>query len=256
MIEPPLQSTRSGKSRIILWCALSASLIANLALAITLRHYYVALKVAAVEPTFVSTFSGRNARPALGDGQRLVVLFGDSRIAHWDPLPRVGSHVFVNRGVGGETTAQMLHRFEPDVLSLKPAVVLIQAGVNDLVAAALVPAAEARYQDNVVANVTRMVKQATSAGVRVILLSIVPPGSPPIWRRLVWSDRIPLLVTETNRRLVELHAPPLVRVIDTRKILQTPDGAWKPGVAHDALHLTPAGYAELNHAVGEILLKH
>jgi len=249
------RGTRPSKSRILLLCVLAASLIVNVALAIALRHYYVALKVAAVEPTFARHFSRQDAAPGAAGGQPLIVLFGDSRIARWDPLPRAAGYVLLNRGIGGETTAQMLYRFEPDVLSLRPEVVIFQAGVNDLLAAALVPESEARYQDNVVANLAHMVKQATSAGAKVILLTIVPPSSPPLWRRLVWSDRIPLLVTQTNRRLARLHAPPLVHVIDTQGILQTREGAWKPDVTYDTLHLTSAGYAELNRVVGDILVK-
>jgi hypothetical protein len=99
------------------------------------------------------------------------------------------------------------------------------------------------------------VGQAKSANIQVILLTIIPPAAPGILRRFVWSDRIGVLVEEANHKLARLHAPPLVHVINTQRVLQTAPGVWKPDVILDTLHLAPAGYAELNTPVTQALEK-
>lgn len=242
-----------SKGRIFLLGALVASLVGNLLLGLAAKHYYVATRLRGVEPTFARHFSQQNLALRVAEGHQLIALFGDSRIASWNPAPRAEGYDLVNRGIGGETTAQMVYRFQSDVLALRPKIVIIQAGINDLVTAGLAPAAEARVFENTVANLWSMVDQAKSSGSHVILLTIIPPAEPGILRRFVWSDRIALLVAQANHRLATLHAPPLVHVIDTQRALQTAPGVWKPDVILDTLHLTPAGYAELNNAVVRVL---
>lgn len=68
----------------------------------------------------------------------LVVFFGDSRAQQW-PAPASNRFRFLNRGIGGQTTEQVRGRFDEHVKPLKPRVVIIEAGVNDLKAIALFP---------------------------------------------------------------------------------------------------------------------
>ncbi len=63
------------------------------------------------------------------------------------------------------------------------------------------------------------------------------------------------LATARGWKLATLDAPPWVRVIDTQRVLQTADGMWKKDVTLDTLHLTPAGYAELNNALASLIPK-
>lgn len=234
---------------------LAASLVCNLLLGLAARHYYISAKQSAAEPVFTQHYSQNNLALQTTPGHQRIALFGDSRIASWNPAPHIAGYDLVNRGIGGETTAQMRYRFDSDVLALRPEFVIIQAGINDLVAAGLAPDAEARIFNNTLANLASMVEQAKSSGIKVILLTIIPPATPELFRRIVWSDRIAILVAETNRKLAMLDAPPWVRVIDTQRVLQTTDGVWKKNVTLDTLHLTPAGYAELNNAVAGLIPK-
>lgn len=241
-----------SKGRIALLVMLAASLVCNLLLGLAARHYYISAKLRAAEPTFVQHYSRQNLTVQSTKGHQFIALFGDSRIAAWNPAPRIAGYDLVNRGIGGETTAQMLYRFNSDVLALRPEFVVIQAGINDLVAAGLAPDAEARIFSNTFTNIASMVEQAKASGIKVILLTIIPPATPGLFRRIVWSERIAILVAETNQKLALLNAPPSVRVIDTQRALQTADGAWKENVILDTLHLAPAGYTELNSAVSHL----
>jgi acyl-CoA thioesterase I len=101
-----------------------------------------------------------------------VVLMGDSITYHWTPamLPRLDGATWVNRGIPGQNSSQMLLRFEDDVVALSPAVVVILAGTNDLRVHAgshadASPAILARLRS----NVTAMSDIADARGIRVVL---------------------------------------------------------------------------------------
>jgi len=110
------------------------------------------------------------AAPAAGDAR--VVFMGDSITDAW-PQPRYGEFFvgkpYVGRGISGQTTPQMLIRFRPDVLALKPKAVVILAGTNDI-AANTGPMTD----EDIQGNITSMAELAKASGVRVVLSSILP----------------------------------------------------------------------------------
>ncbi|MFB2876651.1 SGNH/GDSL hydrolase family protein [Floridanema aerugineum] len=61
-----------------------------------------------------------------------IVFFGDSITEFWDLAKYFPDKPYINRGIAGQTTQQMLIRFRPDVIALKPKVVVILAGINDI----------------------------------------------------------------------------------------------------------------------------
>ena len=101
-----------------------------------------------------------------------VVFMGDSITDAW-PQPRFGDFFvgkpYVGRGISGQTTPQMLVRFRPDVIDLKPAVVVILAGTNDI-AGNTGPISN----EEIESNLTSMSELAKASGIRVVLSSILP----------------------------------------------------------------------------------
>jgi lysophospholipase L1-like esterase len=101
-----------------------------------------------------------------------VVFMGDSITDAW-PQPRFGEFFagkpYVGRGISGQTTPQMLVRFRPDVIDLKPAVVVILAGTNDI-AGNTGPISNEEVQSNLMS----MSELAKASGIRVVLSSILP----------------------------------------------------------------------------------
>jgi lysophospholipase L1-like esterase len=100
-----------------------------------------------------------------------VVFFGDQITEAW---ARSSNRFFpgkpyVNRGIAGQTTAQMLVRFRQDVVGLKPKAVIIQGGTNDI-ASVFSPGTEALVLD----NVRSMTEIARANGIRVIIASVTP----------------------------------------------------------------------------------
>ena len=110
--------------------------------------------------------------PAPAAGERRVVFMGDSITDSW-PQPRFGSFFtgkpYVGRGISGQTTPQMLVRFRPDVIDLKPKVVVILAGTNDI-AGNTGPMSD----EEIEGNVASMAELAKANGIRVVLSSILP----------------------------------------------------------------------------------
>ena len=108
------------------------------------------------------------AKPA----EARVVFFGDSITDNWSK-PDYGGFFpgkpYVNRGIGGQTTAQMLLRFRADVLELSPRAVVILAGTNDIAGNAG-PVTLDQVQD----NLASMAELARAHGVRVVLASLLP----------------------------------------------------------------------------------
>jgi lysophospholipase L1-like esterase len=101
-----------------------------------------------------------------------VVFMGDSITDAW-PQPRFGTFFtgkpYVGRGISGQTTPQMLIRFRPDVVDLKPKVVVILAGTNDI-AGNTGPMTDEEIQG----NLASMAEIGKANGVRVVFSSILP----------------------------------------------------------------------------------
>ena len=105
-------------------------------------------------------------------GEERVVFYGDSITDNWSKPDYGGffhGRPYVNRGIGGQTTAQMLLRFKADVLALQPKAVVILAGTND-VAGNAGPATNEQIED----NLASMAELAHAHGVKVVLASILP----------------------------------------------------------------------------------
>jgi lysophospholipase L1-like esterase len=100
-------------------------------------------------------------------GENRVVFLGDQITEKWAPF--FPGKPYLNRGIAGQTSPQMLVRFQQDVISLQPAVVVIQAGTNDL-AGATGPATEGTIAD----YFRSMVELAKVHGIRVVLASVTP----------------------------------------------------------------------------------
>lgn len=109
----------------------------------------------------------RNPAP----GENRVVFFGDQITEHWGAgeAKFFPGKPYFNRGIENQSTEQMLIRFRQDVISLKPKVVVIQGGTNDL-ASVTGPGTEGTISENIMT----MVELAKVHGIRVVLASVTP----------------------------------------------------------------------------------
>jgi lysophospholipase L1-like esterase len=191
----------------------------------------------------------RSENAALKSGEARIVFMGDSITEFWLPADRsfFGNGV-VNRGIGGQTSPQMVLRFYADVVALRPKAVHIMTGTNDL-AGNTGPSTLQDYQNNVMA----MTDMARAHGIKVLLASIPPADRFPWKPELMPAKRI----IEINAWLKRFAAEEKLTFIDYHSALSTAAGALRPEFGHDGVHPHRGGYAVMKplaqKAMAEVL---
>ena len=118
----------------------------------------------------LNRYKEANAKvPASDKGESRVVFMGDSITDGWKLDEYFPGKPYINRGISGQTTPQMLIRFRPDVVALKPRAVLILAGTNDI-AGNTGPSTLEMIED----NIKSMTEIARANHIRVVLCSVLP----------------------------------------------------------------------------------
>jgi lysophospholipase L1-like esterase len=168
-------------------------------------------------------------------GESRVVFFGNSITEAWSrycPEFFAGKH-YINRGISAQTTPQMLVRFRQDVIDLKPAVVVILAGTNDI-AGNTGPSTLEMIEGNLVS----MAELAKANGIRVVLSSVLPafdypwkPGKNP-------AEKIPAL-NEMIRRYAEKSG---IIYLDYFSAMADERKGMKDNLTYDGIHPNEAGY--------------
>src|SRR5271163_641277 len=178
------------------------------------------------------------ALPAPAAGEQRVVFYGDSITDGWGRRPGTGTFFpgkpYVNRGISGQTTPQMVVRFEQDVVQLHPAVVVILAGTND-VAGNTGPSTPEMTEDNFAA----MAAIARENGIKVVLSSITPAYQYP-WKRSVQPVAA---IRAINQWSKSYCAREHFVYLDYYAALVDDKGAMRPGLSFDGVHPNAAGYA-------------
>lgn len=200
--------------------------------------------------------SANAALPAPVRGERRVVFFGDSITDNWDATGFGGffpGKPYVNRGISGQTTAQMLLRYRADVLDLSPVAVVILAGTND-VAGNAGPVTDASIRN----NFRSLADLASANGIEVVLSSILPvlDGRKDAEGRVrVWTEgRPPARINGLNRWLQEYANANGYVYLDYATPMSA-DGSLKPELTDDGLHPNAAGYAVMGPLVEAAIAK-
>lgn len=188
---------------------------------------------------FLKRYAVDNAADAaLPAERRRVVFIGDSITQGWkDVRPSFfADHGFIGRGVGGQVTAQMLVRFWPDVVALRPQAVHILAGINDI-------AENAGPYDPVAtqANLQAMTTLARANGLAVVLGAVTPAADFP-WR----PGLGPIAkIAALNVWLKDFAQRSGAIFADYTSVLDDGKGGMRPGLAYDGVHPTGEGYAQM-----------
>jgi lysophospholipase L1-like esterase len=220
---------------------LAASLGANAYLARSALGYFRAALELRLDPVGLKVYESDRAKPATEDP--VLVFFGDSRAAMWTEPPRVAGYRVVNRGIGYQTTAQILMRIDSDVVPLHPAIVVLEAGVNDLKTIAQLPEQRAQIVADCESNLQRIVDRCRQTGATVVVVSVFGIGDVALWRRPFWSADVDVAIREVNASLARL-AGGKVLFLDADPVLG--GGRIQRDYQLDYLHLSSAGYEALN----------
>lgn len=189
-------------------------------------------------------YRDENASLAASGRTPETVFFGDSITENWvkgDP-DLFGERV-VGRGIGGQTSAQMLVRFRADVVALHPRRVQIMAGTND-VAGNGGPTTEDAWRNNIMA----MVEMARAHGIEVVLASI-PPATRFIWRPEI---KPAAQIVRLNQWLQDYAKREGIRYLDYHALLRAEGGTMRAEFSLDGVHPNRDGYAAM-HALAASL---
>lgn len=174
-----------------------------------------------------------------------VVFMGDSITEGWfDKRPSFFTRGRVDRGIGGQTTSQMVLRMMSDVVALRPKAVHIMGGTNDI--AGNTGPMTAQMSEN---NIRAMTDIAQRQGVKVLIASVPPAGQFP-WALQVETRKS---IAELNRRLERLAHQAGATWVDYHPVLDDGTGAMKTGLAEDGVHPTEAGYEAMASVINPVL---
>jgi len=176
-------------------------------------------------------------------GEKRVVFMGDSITQGWKiegPDGYFPGKPYVNRGISGQTTPQMLVRFRQDVIDLKPRAVVILAGINDI-AGNTGP----ETLEEIEGNLASMAELAAAHHIRVVMCSVLPafdfpwiPGMTPAPKVVALNAWMKSYATEKGHVYVDYHTA----MKDERDGLPAT-------LSHDGVHPLPAGYAVMTPLV-------
>ena len=174
--------------------------------------------------------------PAIGENR--VVFFGDSITDMWKLEESFPGKPYINRGISGQTTPQMLVRFRQDVINLRPKAVVILAGTNDI-AGNTGP----MLLDDIEANYSSMEELARANGVKVVFASVLPVHNYTPQSQDLFAQRSSEKILQLNRRLENHCASKSLIYLDYFDAMVDEKGMLKRDLAEDGLHPNKAGYA-------------
>lgn len=192
-----------------------------------------------------SRYAEKNTTQA---GKVDVVFMGDSNTEIWyrDHPAFFDNNNFAARGISGQTTAEMLCRFRPDVIELAPKIVVFCGGTNDV-------AQNLGYisVENIMDNIESMYQLAKHNKIDFVIISIHPSAGFS-WRKEM--DPVPM-IQECNARLQEFAKANKIPFIDSYSKFADESYAFPKPYSYDGVHFTSYGFTFLEDMVIEVLAK-
>jgi lysophospholipase L1-like esterase len=182
-----------------------------------------------------SRYSEANNLLLQGDVEPTAVLMGDSITDVWiNYHPEYfEENNLVDRGIGGETTGQMLMRFREDVINLKPRAVAILAGINDI--AENTGPIELK---KVFGNIINMVELAQANHIKVVMCKLVPANRFPWRERINPTEKVKML----NQMIEEYAHKNHIVLVDYFSPMSDNDRGLRADLGNDGVHPNSKGY--------------
>lgn len=242
------------QSLALLLIALIASISLNYLTFTYARQYYFQLNETRLDPLGLNYYPAEVDQPTPANPEQIrVVFFGDSRAADWVAPSGLGQFQFINRGIGAQTSAQVVERFDEHIVPLQPQIIILQLCINDLKTIPLFPHLREPIIANCQRNINRIVSEAQELGATVIVTTIFPLGEIPIERRLFWSAEVARAIEEMNSFIYMLQEEKVI-IFDSAAVLVNEKGVVRKEYSRDFLHLNKVGYAALNRELTSILV--
>ncbi|MGA9507773.1 MAG: SGNH/GDSL hydrolase family protein [Candidatus Sulfotelmatobacter sp.] len=201
---------------------------------------YRASRIAVYTDDFGQLARYREADAALkppAPGENRVVFFGDSITDIWHLDEYFPGKPYINRGIGGQTTPQMLVRFRQDVIDLHPRVVIILAGTNDIAG----NTGPMRLED-IEANYASMAELARAHEISLIYSSVLPIYNYTARSHDFFAQRSTTKILELNRWLKDYCASNGCLYLDYFSSMVDDKGLMKKDLSDDGLHPNATGF--------------
>ncbi len=201
---------------------------------------YRASRIAVFTDDYGQLARYRDANAALkppAPGENRVVFFGDSITDSWKLDNYFPGKPYLNRGIGGQTTPQMLVRFRQDVIDLHPKVVVILAGTNDIAG----NTGPMRLED-IESDYASLAELARANQIAVVFSSVLPVHNYTPRSQDFFAQRSPEKILALNRWLKDYCAAHGVIYLDYFTAMVDDKGLLQHDLAEDGLHPNPAGF--------------
>jgi lysophospholipase L1-like esterase len=176
-------------------------------------------------------------KPPAPDENR-VVFFGDSITDTWKLDDSFPGKPYVNRGIGGQTTSQMLVRFRQDVIDLQPKTIVVLAGTNDIAGNS-----GPITNEDIEANLASIADLARAHGIRAIFSSILPVNNYTPESQEFFASRPRERILALNAWLKAYCAKNDLTYLDYFSAMADSKGLLQRDLANDGLHPNKAGFA-------------
>ena len=181
----------------------------------------------------LAKYQNANSKIDMNSMEARIVFMGNSITEGWGKRAFFENPSYINRGISGQTTPQMLIRFRPDVVDLKPQIVVILAGINDI-AGNTGPSTIKMIADNIYS----MAEIAMANNIKVVLCSTLPaydfpwsPGKEPAPKVIALNELIKNFAEKNNLHYLDYFSA----MVDDRNGMQKK-------YSYDEVHCTDAGY--------------
>jgi len=175
-----------------------------------------------------------------------IVFFGDSITEFWTPRNSTlfQNTNYINRGISGQTTSQMVLRFHQDVVELHPEIVVILAGINDIAENTGPITIEAIYE-----NIIIMVDLAKTNQIKVILCSVLPSNTISWKTSIAPSDKI----IELNQKIKSFADSNKIKYVDYYNSMVDNNNGLPKKYSDDGVHPNSEGYKIMESVILKIL---
>lgn len=176
-----------------------------------------------------------------------IIFYGNSITDNWARFDEdfFEKNNFIGRGIGGQTTSQMLVRFRQDVVNLKPEAFVILAGTNDIAENTGPISIE-----NIMGNIVSMVEIAKANQIKSILCSVLPVY------QYSWNKEIEPVdkIKELNRMIKQYAADNNIPYVDYYSVFVTPNGGFDEKYSPDGVHPNLEGYKIMERIISTAIV--
>lgn len=186
--------------------------------------------------------------PPISEEDNRVVFMGNSITEFWKPTDSAffAGRQYIDRGISGQTTPQMLLRFRKDVIDLKPSVVVILAGINDIAE----NTGPIELED-IYGNIVSMVQLAEANNIKVVLCAVLPAAGfywNPVIKPADKVIRLNAMIQNYARENNIAYADYFTPMVNDAKGL-------KAAYSDDGVHPNLAGYKVMEPIVEKAILE-